>query len=490
MIKISVKNKVLALLCIVVLLTAVIAPLFASPKKASAAENSITVFSWEDYIDEGDPDAEDDYLRESILDIFEQETGITVYYRTFATNEAMYNELKKDPTACDIICPSEYMIMKMMAEDLIQPYEAPSNYVQYGSKYIKNVFDGLGLNTEDGKTYAIGYMWGTMGYIYNMNTTTADELKNWDAIFNEKFNGKTTIKDSVRDTYIMALAIVYKEELLALDKTAADYNEKLTAIFNRTDLETVRKVGDMLIDLRPKLYGFEVDGGKDDIKNGRIDVNFAWSGDAVAAIDEATRVDLGYVVPEEGSNVWFDGWVMTKSADVEKSRKFLDFVCRPDNVIRNMDYIGYVSCVGGKEVFSYVTDSYGVEDGEYEVDLTYFFDDNFVEGYSNPEYVVTTDEIGRSFSALYAEYDVIKRCAVMKNFTNEELLLIDDMWNSVKFITWELWQILLVVGLIILAVAGVMVYKYWDKLFPPKIPKEKKNVKSDGFKAIKRKEIK
>ena len=167
-----------ALLCITVLVGIV------PTSKVSADESvkEITVFSWEDYIDlgygyeEGDFPSEylqevysEEELQQSVLDIFEAQTGIKVNYYSFATNEEMYNELIKNPQACDIICPSEYMILKMRQEGLIKPYSFPENYQEYGSPYIKQVFEELGLNTEDGKTYAIGYMWGTMGLIYNMD---------------------------------------------------------------------------------------------------------------------------------------------------------------------------------------------------------------------------------------------------------------------------------------------------------------------------------
>ena len=144
-----------------------------APAKAYAdgAVKEITVFSWEDYIDEGysfeQGDEPSEYLTEnenyteeqlssSVLDIFEEQTGIKVNYFSFATCEEMYNELKKDPKACDVICPSEYMILKMKEEGLIKPYAVPENYQEHGSPYIKGVFDELNLNTADGKTYAVG----------------------------------------------------------------------------------------------------------------------------------------------------------------------------------------------------------------------------------------------------------------------------------------------------------------------------------------------
>ena len=233
-----------------------------------ADENVINVFSVEDYIHEG----EDGEL--GVLDIFEEETGIKVNYLTFATNEDMYNELSKDPYACDLLCPSEYMIMKLMEEDMIRSFDTPDNFVKYGSPYIKSVFKGLSIGegdgarsfmSEDEKTsYAVGYMWGTVGLIYNTTPKsggeiTEQDLSSWTNIWTE-FTKKVTIKDSIRDSYFIALAYVYKEELdlaraeYEVTKDAVAYNNTLTEIFNRTDAESVSKVEKALLDLKNNLY--------------------------------------------------------------------------------------------------------------------------------------------------------------------------------------------------------------------------------------------
>ena len=449
-------------LCAVAAISMIIALfVFASGKTyADAAESegaSITVYSWEDYMEvgeEGNITADNDLIYK-----FEQETGISVEYVTFATNEDMYNELIKNPDGCDLICPSEYMIMKMRDENLLKAYTAPENWVTYGSPYIKQIFEELGMNTEDGKTYAIGYMWGTMGFLYNMDKTSAEELKNWNSIWGEKFKGKVTIKDSIRDSYIMTLGALYQDELLALDKNAADYSDKLFTIFNRTDDKTVSEVEKLLKDLKKNLYGFEVDSGKNDIITGKIDVNFAWSGDAVYTIDEGEELgkNFGYVVPEEGSNVWFDGWVMPKNADEENAVKFLNFISAPESAMRNMDYIGYVSCIAGDEVFEYVKEQEDSE-GENVVNLGYFF------GGSDDVYNVRVEDLNKQLATQYPDYSVIQRCAVMDNFDSETLDKINEMWNRVKFITFPTWAIILIVVGVVLFIGVIVVIRYREKI--------------------------
>ncbi len=451
-----------------------------------AEEKVITVFSVEDYIHEGE-DGE-----KGVLDIFKEETGITVNYLTFATNEDMYNELSKDPYACDLLCPSEYMIMKFMSEDMIRSFDTPENFKKYGSPYIKEVFKGLAIESgeevhpfmseDENTSYAVGYMWGTVGLIYNMYPSqggeiTAEDLSSWQNIWTN-FSKRVTIKDSIRDSYFMSLAYVYREELLQARSEyletgdSVKYNNKITEIINRTDAESVEKVGEALINLKNNLYGFEVDAGKNDILTGKIDVNVAWSGDAVCSIDEALFDEngemkdepmyLGYAVPEEGSNIWFDGYVMTKNADYDNAIKFLDFISRPEVAVLNMDYTGYTSCIAGDDVFSYVYDSYNSEEGDVKYDLKYFFnpeceDDSFVVNVENLYLPM--------FEAQYPTEETIVRCAVMQNFQGEDLERVNEMWKRVKLITLSNTTIILILAVVFLIIIGGVVIKFKEPIF-------------------------
>lgn len=476
---------------------------------AETTIKSITVYSWEDYIDFGYEDVseasdvllekypgeERAKLQSSIIDLFEEETGIKVNYYSFATNEEMYNELLKNPNSVDLICPSEYMIMKMKDEDLIKPYSMPQNYVEYGAEYIKNVFDDLGLSTPDGKTYAIGYMWGTMGLIYDATSGkfTDEDFASWSSLFDQRVKGRVTIKDSLRDSYILAIALAYKDELLDLKQqykleeiSENEYNSKLFSIFNRTDNETIDKVRQQLVSLKGNLYGFEVDAGKNDLLTGKIDVNFAWSGDAVYSMREGDDLgkEIRYVVPEEGSNVWFDGWVMTKNANEDLAVKFLDYLSRPSTAIRNMEYIGYTSCIAGDEVFEYVQKNFD-DGGEKEVDLSYFFG----EGEEYKIYASDTEDgYYRHLVAQYADKETILRCAVMDNFSVKDLELINEMWNEVKLITLSKTMLIIVGVLIVLGIVAFVLFKFKDKIFKDKLDKTHKE-KQSKYKVVSKKEI-
>jgi len=173
----------------------------------------------------------------------------------------MYNELKKDPTACDIVCPSEDMILKMKDEGLIKQFNMPENYAQNASPYIKSVFEDLGLSDGE-RTYAVGYMWGTMGLIYNMDKYNAEDLNSWSKLYDQKFSGKITIKDSIRDSYIMSLGIVYKDELLSL-KDKLNSGEILEAEYKEKS-EELNRIKELVIKVNAS--GFLPDETKEELE--------------------------------------------------------------------------------------------------------------------------------------------------------------------------------------------------------------------------------
>ena len=388
-----------------------------------------------------------DYIDEQLIDDFEeyyeQKTGkkISVEYSCFDTPEDLYSQLKINSGAYDLVCPSDYMIEKMAREDMLKQISLPqdSNYIQNLSPYIKNVFENItwGANNEFNLSqYAVGYMWGTLGLVYNADKVADDDMKSWSTLWTT--DKKFSIKDSVRDTYFVGLAKYYatqlegkKADYLNQTITADEYSTFLKEKFNDTSATTVSAVESLLKTLKAKSNGMEVDSGKDEIIKGDIDVYFAWSGDAVYAIDEASssNVNLKYSVPEEGSNVWFDGWCVPKGAkNVDLALEFADFLSRPDNVQKNMEYIGYVSCVAGNEVFNWVQENYGSSEGQ-TVDLNYFF-----KGANDQNnYQITVD--AQTYNVLTAQYptkNIIDRCVVMNYYNDTANERIMDMWTAVK----------------------------------------------------------
>ena len=374
---------------------AVSMPLILNPVCVRAAESeekavTLRVCNWEEYIDLGDWDEtidleSGDIIGEnSMVEDFEEwyyETygkRVNVEYSTFGTNEDLYNMLTLGDVY-DIVCPSEYMFMKLMAEKMLVPLSDEffdetdeNNYYTRGvSPYIREVFENHEINGESWAKYAAGYMWGITGIVYNPEVVSEEEASTWQILNNPKFKRQVTIKDNVRDSYFAAVGAL-KHDLLTSPEFRADpnYKQLLEEEMNDVSPETIKTVQDYLQDVKDNAYSFETDSGKADMITGKVVANYQWSGDAVYSLDQAEEDDyiLNFAVPEESTNIYFDGWVMLKSGigdDAEKqhaAEAFINFNSRPDNAIRNMYYIGYTSVIGGGDdtrIFEYADWCYG-----------------------------------------------------------------------------------------------------------------------------------
>lgn len=423
----------------------------------------LRVYNWQEYIDEGKEDeikVANSIMEDWVID-YKERTGkdVKVIYNTFETNEVMLNNLKTGSEHYDLVCPSDYIIQKMISEDLLEKYDFHNdeydfieNYNLYGSKFIKSIFESQKTRNKvtdeelEWTYYSIPYMWGTMGFIYDADKVELEDVQTWEVLWNEDYKGKSTAKNSIHDTYVAGIMYVYREELLDLKQkyddnliSSTDYNNKVTEIMNRVDDDSVELVEDALLAMKKNFYGFEVDNGKTDIVSGKTTINFAWSGDAVYAMDTADELNeerdiplnLNFAIPVEGSNVWFDGWVMPKGANKELAQDFVNFLCDPENASRNMNTIGYTSAIAGDDVWELVNDWYGSSEGE-EVDLTYFFEDTLSEEYlTDGKVIIKVEERGRQFDAQYPTIEVINSCGIMKDFgdQNEKVLV---MWENIK----------------------------------------------------------
>lgn len=430
----------------------------------------LNVYNCADYICETD----DDQI--GVLDQFEQyckdtlKKNVKIKYSTYETNEDLYNQLKAGGVQYDLVCPSEYMIEKMIINDMLEPLDKEiKNYVEYGSKYIKNVFNNLKTtNNVTNKEvtfgqYAVPYMWGTMGFMYDPEHISLQEVSSWDIIWDESHKNETSLKDSIRDTYITATLHIFKEELKLARQTLNDeeFNQKVTQIMNRCDDTTISLVETSLKKAKENIYEFEVDTGKENIINGKYYVNLCWSGDAVYALDLAEEEGfiLNYKVPEEGSNVWFDGWVMPKGANKELAQELMNFLCDPKIASQNMDSVGYTSAIAGQEMWDLVVDWYDSDsDDAIEYDLTYFFKDTGIldeNGEEIKEFIIHTEEENRQLFAQYPDYKTITRCAVMQDFGTQNDK-VSEMWIRVKGNSVS-WLIYIVLGLVVVGVVLIEV---------------------------------
>ena len=464
----------------------------------AAKEVTLRVCNWEEYIDLGDWDEEEtidlesgDIIGEnSMVEDFEQwyyETygvKVKVEYSTFGTNEDLYNMLTLGDVY-DIVCPSEYMIMKLMAEDKLVPLSEhffdtsdENNYYSKGvSPYIRNIFEKNEINGEAWSKYAAGYMWGLTGIVYNPEEVSEEDASSWKILDNPDYKRQVTIKDNVRDSYFAAVGAL-KSDLLTSEsfRNDPDYKQKLVDEMNDTSPETIQAVQDYLQDVKNNAYSFETDSGKADMITGKVLANYQWSGDAVYTMDQAEEdgVFLDYAVPEESTNIYFDGWVMLKNGVGEDKDKqqaaeaFINFNSRPDNAIRNMYYIGYTSVISGGDdprVFEYADWNYGAEDEEEDTvdyDLAYFF----TEDADSEDYIITApaEQVKRQLYAQYPDADAMDRSSIMIYFDEKQNQDINQMWVSVRCFNihdvpvW-IWTITIILAIVILVCAARKVMK-------------------------------
>ena len=452
----------------------------------------LRICNWEEYIDLGDWDEEEtidldsgDIIGEnSLVDDFEDwylrtfGIDVDVEYSTFGTNEDLYNMLTLGDVY-DLVCPSEYMFMKLIDEGFLVPlsdefYDESirTNYYARGlSPYIRKVLDGHEINGEPWSKYAAGYMWGITGIVYNPDEVTHEEASTWSILDNPKFARRVTIKDNVRDSYFAAIGALKRELLTSAEfQNDPDYSAKLEAEMNDVSPEAIAMVQDYLQDVKNNAYSFETDSGKADMITGKVLANYQWSGDAVYTMDQAEEDDyiLNFAVPEESTNIYFDGWVMLKSGISEDPLKqhaaeaFINFCSRPDNVVRNMYYIGYTSVIAGgddERVFEYLDWTYGAEEDEDDVvdyPVGYFFS----EDADDPDYVLTVPEeqLVRQLGAQYPSQESIKRSSIMIFFDSEKNEAINQMWINVR--CFNLYDVPPAVWVLTVVIAAGLIYLF------------------------------
>ena len=400
-------------------------------------EHILKVYNWADYIDEE--------LIDEFEVWYEEQTGepVEIIYQTFDINETMLSKIELGHEDYDVVCPSDYIIERMLANDLLLPLERDfgdtPDYIGNVAPYIVEKFNQIEGNGKNANDYSVGYMWGTVGLIYNPKYISDSEVKDWDVLKNPAYAGKVLMKDAFRD--------VYTALLIALNKEAIDAGEKdIRTLPFDTSEESIKLVEDYLNSFKESVCGWEADFGKEQMTKELAWINLSWSGDAQWAIDEAEDIgmELRYAIPQTGSAVWFDGWVIPKYAkNIKAARYFINFMCKPENALRNMDMTGYVSAIGGEEILQSMTDP-----EEFDpIDVSYFF---------GPQ----ADSVCIN-QVMYPEKNIIERCAMMHDRGTEELL---KMWSRVKGDSASAWTYILIC-LVFAGLIAAVIMKYTKKRY-------------------------
>lgn len=271
-------------------------------------KNQVYVYNWGEYIDP------------SVVKEFEKETGIEVVYDEFESNEIMYSKVASDNAAYDVICPSDYMIAKMKKEDMLQTLEwdkMPNAKNNMDPKYMK-----AAQNFDPGNKYACPNFCGTVGILYN-KTMVKEPVDSWNILWDKKYKGQILMQDSVRDAFMVALA-------------------KDGDSINSTDPKELKKAADQLIDQKPLVQAYVVDQVRDKMIGGEAALGVIYSGEVLYTQRE--NPNLEYVIPKEGSNVWIDGWCITKNARHKaNAEKWINFLARKDIAVKNFEYVTYTT---------------------------------------------------------------------------------------------------------------------------------------------------
>ena len=286
-----------------------------SAASGSADGGELYVYNWGEYIDE------------NVISQFEDETGITVVYDLFETNEEMYPVIEAGAVNYDVVCPSDYMIQKMRENDLLAElnFDNIPNIDQIDPAYME-----MSQAFDPENKYSVPYCWGTVGILYN--TRLLDELgvpapTKWADLWDERLSGEILMQDSVRDAFMVAL----KKDGYSMNSESKD------------ELEQAKQE---LLDQKPLVQAYVIDQVRDKMIGGEAAVGVIYSGEMLYIQDEVANLgldyDLEYVIPEEGTNLWLDSWVIPKNAkNKENAEKWIDFMCRPEIAKANFEYITY-----------------------------------------------------------------------------------------------------------------------------------------------------
>jgi len=266
--------------------------------------NTLTIYNWGDYIDP------------ELIKQFEKESGIKVIYQTFDSNEAMMTKIKQGGTTFDVAVPSEYAISKMKEDDLLLK-------IDHGKlPNLKHIDpDFMNLSFDPDNAYSVPYFWGTVGIIYNPGMVGDLTFDSWDDLWDERLRNNIFLLDGAREVMGMGL-------------------NSLGYSLNDTNEEHLQEALAKLSELTPNVKAIVGDEIKMLIANEEAAAGLVWSGDASEIMDE--NEDLDYVVPQEGSNLWFDNMVIPKTAsNLEGAHAFINFMLDPEVAAQNTEYVGY-----------------------------------------------------------------------------------------------------------------------------------------------------
>lgn len=366
------KKRVFALALAAAAATSLLAGCGGGGTSGSAASGDnpgeLYVYNWGEYIDE------------DVISQFEDETGIKVVYDMFETNEEMYPVIEAGGVNYDVVCPSDYMIQKMQENDMLAElnFDNIPNISEIDPTYME-----MSKAFDPENKYSVPYCWGTVGILYNtkrLEELGMDAPTKWSDLWDEALSGEILMQDSVRDAFMVAL----KKDGFSM---------------NSTDESELQQAKQALIDQKPLVQAYVIDQVRDKMIGGEAAVGVIYSGEMLYIQEEVASLGLDYsleyVIPEEGTNLWLDSWVIPKNAkNKENAEKWIDFLCRPEIAKANFEYI------------TYPTPNKGAFD--------------------------LLDEEVQNNKAVFPDIDSLHNCEVFQYLGDEADTLYNDLWKEVK----------------------------------------------------------
>lgn len=333
--------------------------IYYASKGQMLTKEKLIVYNWGEYMD---PD---------VITLFEEETGIDVVYEEFETNEIMYPKIQSGAIAYDVVCPSDYMIQRMIENNLLEEI----NYDNIPNlKYIDQKYMDLAKGFDPDNKYSVPYLWGTVGILYNKKMVD-EPIDSWSVLWDEKYKDSILMQDSVRDAFGVAL-------------------KYLGYSLNSTDLDELQAAKNLLIEQKPLVQAYVIDQVRDKMIGNEAALGVIYSGEALYCQQENPNLD--YVIPKEGSNLWIDSWVIPKNAEnKEHAEEFINFLCRPDIAKMNFEYITYS-----------IPNSAGQ--------------------------ALIEDDYMRNSTIAFPDIDQLKNCETFNFLGDENEALYNELWREVK----------------------------------------------------------
>ena len=345
-------KKIGAVILIVAMLVSAMSLLSACGKGSTGENGEVRVYSLGDYID---PD---------LVGAFEKATGIKVVLDTFDTNEEMYPVISKGSVDYDVICTSDYMVQRLIAEGLLQEIEFGNveNISAIDDKYLK-----MAEAYDPGNKYAVPHTFGTLGIMYNTENIAEGEITSWKDLWKEDYSQQIVMPDSMRDNYAIALK--------ALGYSINTMNES-----------EIQAATDYMKEQKPLVYTYANDSARDLAIGGSADIAVVWSGEILYSQEE--NENLEYVVPKEGTEMFLDMWAIpTAAKNKENAEAWINFMLSEEVAIANYEYLTYT--IPNKAVIDMVSDDEKV--------MSYLFPEDF----TNFEMLVS---LGAEGDDMYSQY--------------------------------------------------------------------------------------